>query len=380
MRLSVAVVDGWVFKERLTASRAFWAEATKGGRSETYLARAAPLPKVRPPISVPSRPRPWAEPSGEQPTRTMAAAHVASCTEKGAFGQEFGATSLKGRPRPRILNSQRVYPDPGIAGIEQVEAVLTDRSSRVHTLTSLTPHLTDEAVLPGLMGAARAEALRLGWSLQDDDGNVMTFVRLGADGKPAVELEIGELLGTFSVSCKSPELFALTKRELTRPDRPAVKPTPPQPPPPPPPFWHVDCNDPGRQSIILAGLRDYSDARLGASSAWDRHQEQVMQWKVGQIQTKARLSNAQTADLVLRSASTGMATGFADNLAALGIGIDALLEADDAMSDGDYRTACQRSVAWLRTTERIGYGNSSQWDGMNRFLDAEARRRGVVFD
>jgi TPR repeat protein len=376
-RLSVAVIDGWTFRERLDSSEALWKQLARQEQSFSALDASVPLPKARPPVSPPPRPKPLKTlADGPQPTLDMIRAQVAACGAEQAFGEVFGETAPRGRARPRIGNSIFVYPDPAIPGVRELEVVVTDKTGLIHTVNASTPVYQDRAALSPALAAARAEALRLGWKETGGSGADEAF----EFERPGQTLELSHGSGVFTVTCRDKALFARTMREFTGQERPLQRPVPPPELKPPPRYWAMDCSDTGLQAVILNLTLDESRRRYGAGAAWDRYWDQLASWKIGVIADKASLSKAQVDDLTLKSAVGGMEQGFTQALASLTEGVEGLIAMEKALDEGDERTACRNAVVWLYSTDAIVARNGTQWRAMHQYLDAEARRRGVSFD
>lgn len=376
-RLSVAVIDGWAYKERVNSSAPFWEQLAAKEQVFSPLDAAVPLPKKRPEAIAPPRPRSLkALAEGPQPTPDMIRAQVGQCGKQGAFGQTFGETAFNGRARPRIGNSAIVAPDPPIPGVRQLEVVVTDKTGMIHTIHASSPTYRDRSQLASALAAARAEALRLGWK-QTGGSQADEIFEFERDG---VELEVSHGSSDFTLTCRDPVLFARTLREFSNEERPLTRPTPPPEPTAPPRYWMSDCADTGLQATILNVAMEESRRRFGVQSAWDRYWDALASWKVGVITDKAKLTRAQTDDLTLRSATAGMEQGFTEAIRSLTAGIDGLIAMENALDEGDYRAACRSAVDWLNTTDVIVAKNGTQWRAMHDYLDAEARRRNVSFD
>lgn len=382
VRLNAGVIDGWSFRERINGGETFWPDAAAGGSAYSVLDHAAPLPKAQPAIAVMARPVAYAnQDDGPPPALDLIRAQVAQCTTTGAFGETFGVSEVKGRPRSRIVNSWQVHPDPEIPGVHELEVVLTDKSDRIHSVNASTIRYRDKAALKAAVAVARAEALRLGWIETDGSEAEQTFkfAHPGPDGKPVLELEVGEGLGDFTVTCRDVALFAQAVREFTNEVRVTERPRPPVVPASTPRHWAADCSDAGLQRVILRTALDQSRVRMSLGSAWDRYYNTLSSWKIGVIAERARFTKAQKDELTLRSAVSGMENGFASGLASLGQGIEDMIAMEEALQANDYRTACRNAVGWLDATDGIVSGNGSQWRTMQEVLDAEAKRRGVTF-
>lgn len=376
-RLSVAVIDGWAFRERVNSSTPFWDQLAAKEQFFSPLDAAVPLPKKLPEITPPPKPKSLkALAEGPQPTLDMIRAQVAQCGKQTAFGQTFGETQFNGRARPRIGNSAAVSPDPAIPGVRQLEVVVTDKTGMIHTVHATTPVYRDRAQIAPALAAARAEALRLGWK-ETGGSTADEGFEFERDG---MELEIARASGELMLTCRDPVLYARTIRELTGEERPLSRPTPPPEPVAPPKYWISDCADAGLQAVILNLAMEESRRRFGVQAAWDRYWNTLASWKIGVIADKARLSKAQTDDLTLKSAASGMEQGFTQAIERLSAGIEGLVAMENALDEADYRTACRSAVGWLNSTDFIVAKNGTQWRGMHAYLDAEARRRNVSFD